>query len=71
MVKFNKKHLNSAESWYIMAIRNILGVNFTFEVKRTESPCGKFWLVTANGITVKVLKHDWLMLTIGAPAFIG
>ena len=54
-----------------MAIRNILGVNSTFEVKRTESSCGKFWLVTANGITVKVLKHDWLMLTIGAPAFIG
>ena len=54
-----------------MAIKNILGVNSTFEVKKKESACGRFWLVTANGITVKVLKHDWLMLTIGAPAFIG
>lgn len=54
-----------------MPVRNILNVRTTKEVRKTESECGKFWFVSANGITVKVLKYDWLMLTIGAPIFIG
>ena len=60
--------LNSTESVrkvrYIMAIKNILGVASTTEVKRVVS--GDYIHLTANGITVKVLLRDWILNSINA-----
>ena len=50
-----------------MAVKNYLGVKTTLEVKKTIDPNNSnYFYLSANGITVRVLKNDWTMENLNA-----
>lgn len=49
-----------------MSVKNLLNVNSSLDVSKKISECGNYFYISAHGITVKVLKKDWLNCTISA-----
>jgi len=49
-----------------MAIREFLNVRTLKEVEKHISECEKYMFISAHGITVRVLKNDWVRNTLNA-----